>query len=216
MKRNLPRILAILLLAGPAYAPLHAGGNVLLYPFARLFGSLPESELVKCREAFAEFKATLGTRPIRVAPVLWVDGPKHIWKRPVADALVREMRPHTTAPVREAPGKPDVPPAEFRRNQLRYLWERGAQYAAWRRAAPPSDDYLLCAEVWGHGGKVGAIQVYVLDGKGQIAYCRLFNSHHFGPNLPLQPDEPLRLIAEKLFEDLQKKPEQVFPPYGVG
>jgi len=209
-------IVVFAFLAGLASPALRADGNVLLYPFARMFGSPPESELAKCRTAFAEFQAAQGTRPIVIAPVLWVDGPRNVWRRPVAEALAREMRPHTQGVVRVEPGKPEVPPAEFGHNQLRYLWERGAQYAAWRRAAPPIDAYVLCAEVWGHHGKVAAIQVYVFDPKGQIAYCRLYNSHHLGPNLPLQVDDPVRVIVRHLFEDLQKQPEEVFPPYGVG
>lgn len=116
---------------------------------------------------------------------------------------------------RVQPGKPDVPAPQFGHNQLRYMWERGAQYATWRHAQPSSGDYWLGAEVWGHGGKVDAIQVYVLDATGQIAYCRLFNSHHFG-DLPMETAEVLDLIARTLAEDLKKKPEQIFPPYGVG
>ncbi|HND60162.1 MAG TPA: hypothetical protein PLB90_01700 [Opitutaceae bacterium] len=216
MKKSTLRILTVLLVAGLAAPFLHAGANVLLYPFARMFGAPSEAELAKCRVAYAEFRATLGTRPIRVAPVLWKDGPKGTWSRPIAEALARELRASTSAPVMVEPGKPDVPAPDFGHNQLKYLWARGAEYAAWRRAAPPLDGYMLCAEVWGHHGKVGAIQVYVFDAKGQIAYCRLYNSHQFGDNLPLEPDEPLRLIVRHLFEDLQKKPEEAFPPYGVG
>ncbi len=188
----------------------------MLYPFARMFGSPPESELAKCREAFAQFQATLGKNPVGVAPVLWVSGTQRTWRLPVAVALADELRSLTSAPFAAEQGKPDVPPPEFRHNQLRYLWERGAQYAAWRYGAPTSGSYTLCVEVWGHDGKVGAIQVYVLNSAGQIAYRRLYNSHHFGPNLPLEIDATIRLIGRGLLEDLKKRPEQVFPPYGVG
>jgi hypothetical protein len=204
------------LVAGLATPSLPAGGEELLYPFARMFGSPPESELAKCRAAFAQFKDTLGKDPIDVAPVLWVSRTQHAWRLPVAMALADELRPITSAPVAAQRGKPEVPPLAFGHNQLRYLWERGAQYSAWRRAAPTSGSYTLCAEVWGHGDKVAAIQVYVLNATGQIAYCRLYNSHHFGPDLPLQVPAVVRLIVHGLIEDLKKRPEEVFPPYGVG
>lgn len=216
MIKSTLRLLAVLLAAGLATPPIHAGGNVLLYPFARLFGSPPEAELAKCRAAFAQLQAARATCTITVAPVLWVDGSQRTWRRDAAEAIVRELRAQSPGDFRFAPGKPEVPAAEFRRNQMRYLWERAAQYSAWRHAVAPTDAYVLCAEVWGHGGKVGAIQVYLLDPTGQIAYCSLANSHQFGPNLPLQLEDPVRVLVRHLIEDLQKKPEQVFPPYGVG
>ena len=134
MKKSTLRILTVLLVAGLAAPFLHAGANVLLYPFARMFGAPSEAELAKCRVAYAEFRATLGTRPIRVAPVLWKDGPKGTWSRPIAEALARELRASTSAPVMVEPGKPDVPAPDFGHNQLKYLWARGAEYAAWRRS----------------------------------------------------------------------------------
>ena len=87
---------------------------------------------------------------------------------------------------------------------------RAAQYSGWVKAAPPAGDYVCCAEVWGHDGKVGAIHVFIFDPSGQVAYCRLFNSHHFGDNLPWRATTPSGRYVKSLFEDLQRDPKTLF------
>jgi hypothetical protein len=216
MKTTISRILAAFVLGGVMLPPLKAGNEIFLYPLARAFGSPSESELAKCRQAFSRLQSGLGTSRVAVTPVLFVDGGRREWRPDLAEAIIREAGTHTTAKLAVAAPAPVVAPAALGRNQLRYTWERAAAYAEWVKAAHPAADYIWFVEIWGHDGKVGAIQVYVLDARGQVAYCRLFNSHQFGPNLPLPGDEPVRLLVRRLFEDLQKDPNKIFPPYGVG
>jgi hypothetical protein len=217
MKTASTRILAALVLGVVALPPLRAGNEILLYPLARAFGSPPESELVKCRQAFQQLQSHLGESRVAVQPVLSIDGKGGTWRRKLAVALAREAGPQTTAELTvPRTGAPAVEPTELGHNQLRYLWERAAVYSAWVKADHPAADYIWIAEIWGHDGKVGAIHFFVLDARGQIAYCRLYNSHQFGPDLPLEGDAAIQLLVRRFFEDLTKAPEKVFPPYGVG
>jgi hypothetical protein len=216
MKASMPILLWALVLGGTMPPTLHAGNEIFLYPLARAFGAPREAELVRCRTAFQGLQSRLAASRVLVAPVLFVDGPRREWRKDLAEAMVQEMQARVGASFEVVGAAPDVAPARFRRNQLRYLWERGAQYAGWVKAAPPAGDYVWCAEIWGHGGKVAAIQVYILDPAGQVAYCRLFNSHHFGNQLPLEGDDAVRLVVNALVRDLQRDPKALFPPYGVG
>jgi hypothetical protein len=217
MKTNLSRILAALLFGGVMLPSLQAGNEVLLYPLARMFGSPSEAELVKCRLAFQQLQAHLSESRVAVQPVLFIDETRRVWRRNLAVALAREAGPRTTAELTvPRGGAPAVAPTELGHNQLRYLGERAAVYSDWVRADHPAADYVWIAEIWGHGGKVGAIHFFILDASGQIAYCRLYNSHQFGPDLPLEGDAAVRLLVQRFFEDLLKAPEKVFPPYGVG
>lgn len=215
MKTKITRILAVLVLGGVMLPPLKAG-NVLLYPLARAFGSPSEAELARCRQAFQQLQSGLGTSRVAVAPVFFADGGRRQWRPDLAAAIIREAGAHTSARLEVTAAVPEVAPAVLGHNQLRYLWERAAVYADWVKAAHPAGDYVWLAEIWGHDGQVGAIHVYVFDARGQLAYCRLFNSHQFGPALPLAGEEPVRLLVRCLFEDLQKDAEKIFPRYGVG
>ena len=195
--------------------PLQAGGEIFLYPLARAFGSPSEAELARCRQAFRQFQSNIGTSRVAVAPVFFVDGSRHEWRPDLAEAVIREAGVLTAARFEVLASAPVVAPTELGHNQLRYLWKRATVYSDWVKAAHPAGDFVWVVEIWGHDGKVGAIHAYVFDTSGQIAYCRLFNSHQFGPNLPIG-DEPIRLLVRRLFEDLKKDPEKIFPPYGVG
>lgn len=202
---------------------LEAGTEILLYPLARAFGGPREAELVKCREGFRHFQADFATRPITVLPVLTrpdysaVDR-QSAWSPEMAAALAsaihRAAREGMDPTLRLETDVPAVPPTKFGHNQLRYLWARGAGYSSHVQTAHPAGYYFLFTEIYAFNENVSGIQIYVIDGRGQIVYCRLFNSHHFGDHLPFHG--AFRLIARHLFEDLGKEAEQVFPPYGVG
>jgi len=181
-----------------------------------MFGSPAESDLALCRVAFVQLKDHLGTSRVRIEPVHFADGPTRQWRYDWAESLAREARLHSTAKFELAPIAPGVVPTHFGRNQMSYLWERGAVYSNWLKASPPGADYVWCVEIFARDGHVGAIQVYVFDAKGQVAYCRLFNSHHFGANLSAEGDEAIRLVVKSLFENLLLDPEKLFPPYGIG
>jgi hypothetical protein len=213
----------LLVAGGLMLGTLEAGSEVLLYPLARAFGGPRESELVKCREGLRHFQADFATRPITVLPVL--SRPDYspadqraAWSRDMAAALAaaihRMARPGMDPTLRLEAVAPAVPATKYGRNQMRYLWSRGAGYAKHVQSARPPGDFFMFTEIYAPGEHVSRIQVYIVDGSGQLVYCRLFNSHHFGDHLPL--DGAYRLIARHLFEDLGKQPEEVFPPYGVG
>lgn len=216
MKILLGRMLALISLGGLLLSPLQAGSNILLYPLARAFGSPSEAELAKCRQAFQRLQARLETSHVTVQPVLLADGGRRTWRRNLAEAVVREAGTLTQARLNLADTAPEVAPARLGHNQLRYTWERAAEYSRWVQAAHPTGDYVWFIEIWSARGKVGAIQVYLLEADGQVAYCRLFNSHQFGPDLALVGEAAIRLAVQRFFQDLPKDPRAVFPPYGVG
>lgn len=211
------RILITTLSAGFGLAsPLTAGPAILMYPLARAFGSPSESELAKCRQAFEQMQTRLGTSRVVVQPVMFVDGPQRDWRRDLAESIIQQAGTRTGAKLEVSSSAPTAAPAKLGHNQMRYLWERAAAYGRWVKEAHPAGDYFLVSEVWGRDGQVAAIHVFVFDATGQIAYCRLFNSHQFGPKLPLAGDEPIKLFVNQLFKDLPRDPKQIFPPYGVG
>ena len=216
MKTSLRTLCFCLMLGGGLLPSAQAGMEILLYPFARAFGSPPEKQLADCREAFQRLQAQLSTGTLEIQPVFFVASGQRGWRRDLAQHLAGEVGPRTSAHLRIAEGRPAVPPPQFRRNQLRYAWERAAEYAAAQKAAPPAEGFSLYTEIWGQEGKVYAIHVYVFDARGQLAYLRFFNSHQFGPNLPQQSERPIQLLVQRLFADLLKDPEKIFPRYGVG
>jgi len=216
MKTTLAKFLAALALGSAMLSSLKAGTEILLYPLARAFGSPSESELVKCRQAFRHLQSGLATSRVTLLPVFLVEDGRQEWRPDLAEAIIREAGTRTTAKFEVVTAAPPVAPAQIGHNQLRYLWARAEVYSAWVKSTPVAGDYTWVAEIWGHGNKVGAIQVYLLDAHGQVAYCRLYNSHQFGPDLPLQGDAAIKLFVRQLFENLRKDPEMIFPPYGVG
>ncbi len=216
-------IFRLVLIATLTVGALRAGTEMLLYPLARAFGGPRESELVKCREGFRHFQADFTTRPITVLPVLSRPDYSSVDQRSawsperaaaLAAAIHRAARPGMDPTLRLEATEPGVPASDFGHNQMRYLWSRGARYSAHIQTVRPTGDYFLFTEIFAFGEYVSGIQVYVLSESGQIVYCRLFNSHHFGDHLPV--NGAYRLIARRMFDDLGKQPEEIFPPYGIG
>lgn len=219
------RPLGMLALAATLFSPLHAGAEVLFYPFARAFGGPAESELKQCRVAFAKLQSDFATSRVLVQPVLVRPGATSLederaWRPGMAQNLVNAIRReggmNYGLGLKVQPAVASVGATEFKHNQLRYLWSRAGEYAKSLKAAKPAGDYLMFVEIFGGRDHVGAIQVYLFDASGQLAYCRLFNSHQFGNDLSVGTGAALTFIAQRLLEDLRKTPEMVFPPYGVG
>lgn len=196
----------------------------IMAPLARAFGVPPEAELAKCREGFRRFQAEAPMAEMRLLPVFRFDREEARteagWTLPLAGQFMRRW---------EAMGLPDmildldrsklvqrVAPPNFGHNQLRYLWERGAQYAQVLREAKLDTDYVWAIEVWAGRGKVGALQVYIFSADGQIVYLRLFNSHQFGENLPFAGEAWMDFLITRLRQDLVRPPEEIFPRDGVG
>ncbi len=213
-------ILAVLLLLLPSSALPAEAGNLLLYPFARMFGSPSESELAKCRQAFRQWQARPPSCLVCVQPVLWVTphrgGPTRSYRLDRANALVTRLEKLDRVRLVLALDPPTVAPDPFERNQLRYTWKRAATYAKYTAQLHPAESYVLFTEVWGAGANVAAIQIYLVDASGQIVYCRLFNSHQFGPNLHLKGPTWLDFLVPVLLRDMEREPEELFPKYGVG
>lgn len=213
-------LLVGLLLLLPASARPEEAGSILLYPFARMFGSPSESELAKCRQAFQQWQARGSSCQVCVEPVLWVTphraGPAHSYRVDQANALLSRLEKLDRVKLVLALDPPKVAPDQLGRNQLRYTWKRAATYAEYTARLHPAESYVLFTEVWGAGANVAAIQIYLVDASGQIVYCRLFNSHHFGPNLPLKGPAWLDFLMPVLLRDMKRAPEALFPKYGVG
>lgn len=195
---------------------VRAGMEIFLYPFARASGGPSESELVRCREAFQQLQADLETSRVVVMPVLFADAGRYEWRKDLAEVELRELAAQTSAKIEVSTSEPNVAmPSRFH-NQLRYLWKRSTAYGSWIKATPAAGDYVLVTEIFGGGGTVSAIQVYLFDSSGQIAFCRLLNSHQFGQNLPLNGEDAVKLIVNTFFENLKWDAKKLFPPYGVG
>jgi len=193
-----------------------ANCKLAMAPLAHAFGAPPESELAKCRTAFRQLQGGLEKATVEIAPVLTVDERGAVWRRPLGAGLQREVATRTKAKLTLPTRRPTVAATPLGHNQLRYLWTRAADYTQALQAARAEADYVLQAEIFAHDGKVTALHVFVFTADGQVAYCRLFNSHHFGADFRADGDEPLRLIVRHLFEDLHRDAEEVFPPHGVG
>src|ERR1017187_1298910 len=209
-------LLTVCLSGGFGLTPAQAGTEMLLYPVARAFGSPSESELALCRVAFKQLQTDLCKSRVVVMPVLFADAGRCQWRNDLAAVEMRELAARTSAKIEVTTVEPKVASPPRFHNQLRYLTKRSAVYRDWIKAAHPSGDYVLFTEIFGGGGKVGAIQIYLFDSSGQIAYCRLLNSHQFGPNLSLAGADAVKLIVNTFFDNLKWDAKKLFPPYGVG
>ncbi len=99
---------------------------------------------------------------------------------------------------------------------MRYSWTRAGQYSQYTSRSHPDTDYVLFTEIWVSGGKVAAMEIFLVNAAGQVAYLRLFNSHHFGNELSAEGDGATEFLVRQLLQDLERDPKQLFPKYGVG
>ena len=167
-----------------------AGTEILFYPFARMFGSPPESELVRCRAAFSLMQTNFAKSRVTVMPVLFADADADSkngqWRGDLAAAVVGEMSVKSTAKIGVSATEPKVAMPKPFKNQLRYTTKRSAAYDAWVKAAHPPGDYVFVAEIFGGGGIVYAIQIYVF---------------RFIGTARLQPAAQLAPVRESSFPD---------------
>lgn len=211
----------MLLLSAPAQA---SAPRWIMAPLARAFGVPPEAELAKCREAFRRFQTEAPLAEMRLLPVFRIDneegGGERGWSLPLAVAFSQRWDTMGLADLvldlDRSKLVERVPPPKMGHNQLRYLWERGAQYAQVLREAKPDTDYAWAIEVWAVRGKVTALQIYIFAADGQIVYLRAYNSHQFGQNLPYAGEAWMDFLITRLRQDLVRPPEEIFPRDGVG
>lgn len=212
-------MLLALLLAVPAQA---SGPRWLMAPLARFFGVPPEAELAKCREAFRRYQAQPPGTPADLWPVLRLasdeTGRHRDWSAELARSFAARLETvgATGLRLQVVTETPAVPAAKMGRNQLSYTWARGGQYAAVVSERKASADFVWIVEVWASQGKVSALQIYLLESSGQIAYLRAYNSHQFGKNLPLAGEAWMDFLFTRLRQDLGRAPEEIFPRDGVG
>jgi len=190
--------------------------RLAMSPLARSFGSPSEHELARCRVALQRLQQTAPALTLEVAPVMFVCARQVVWRRDLAETLSEHARAQKIATVAVARQAPAVKWRSMPHNQLRYLWARAHDYARWISTRPPHAQYMLCTEVWTHNGQVVGIHVFVYEAGGQLAYCRLFNSHHFGHHLTAEGSAAVDLAWNRFLADLRREPEKVFPPFGVG
>ncbi len=209
-------LLTIGLLGGFGQTSAWAGTEIFIYPAARAFGGPSESELARCRAAFKQLQAGLAKSRVVVMPVLFADAGRCQWRNDLAAAEMRELATRTPAKIEVSLAEPKVAAPPHFHNQLRYFWKRSTVYRDWIKTAQPGGDYVLVTEIFGGGGEVGAIQIYLFDSSGQVAYGRLLNSQQFGPRLPLAGEGAVKLIVNTFFDNLKWDAKKLFPPYGVG
>lgn len=216
MTSRIYRVMAIVVLGGFLHASAHAGPEMLLYPLARMFGSPPEKELAKCRQALQQLQNQLKSSKVAVLPVYWVHEGHAEWRPEMSQAVVQYSAGRTSAQFEALPTQPGVAHTPLGHNQARYFWERAAAYSAWVRAHPQKSDYVWISEIWSQADTVQAIHVYVIDTQGQIAFTSLMNSHHFGSNLHVNDGAAVERVAKRFFEGMKSDPKTIYPPYGVG
>lgn len=212
-----------MLLALPLAVPAQASGpRWLMAPLARFFGVPPEAELAKCREAFRRYQAQPPGTPADLWPVLRLasdeSGRHREWSVDLARSFAARLETvgATGLRLQVVAEPPAAPAAKMGRNQLSYTWARGGQYAAVVRERKTSADFVWIVEVWAAQGKVSALQIFLLEADGQVAYLRAYNSHQFGKNLPLESEAWMDFLISHLRRDLARPPEEIFPPDGVG
>jgi hypothetical protein len=154
--------------------------------------------------------------------VMYAPGHDRYWRSDLAQslawALTQESGARTKLRFEAASRPPEVSfPQKMYHNQLRYLWDRSRDYARCVKAAAPGADYVCFVEIFvGPQGKVAAIQVYVFESQGQLAYIRLYNNSQFGNDLSLEGNAAIQFVTGSLLDIKYLAPEQAFPPYGIG
>lgn len=209
-------LLTVCMAGGFGLTSAQAGTEILFYPLARAFGGSSEKELVRCRAAFTQMQTNFDKSRVVVMPVLFADAENGQWRGDLAAAEMRDMSAQTTAKIEVSATGPKVAMPKPFHNQLRYLTKRSAVYGSWVKAAHPPGDYVFISEIFGDKGIVYAIQIYMFDSSGQLAYSRLLNSHQFGPNLSLTGEDAVKRIVNTFLKNLKDDVKKVFPPYGVG
>jgi hypothetical protein len=213
-------LLGVCMAGGFGLTSAHAGTEILFYPLARAFGSPSEHELVRCRAAFKQMQTNFDKSRVVVVPVLFADADTDAkngqWRSDLAAAEMRDIAVQTTAKIEVSATGPKVALPKPFHNQLGYLTKRSSVYGSWVKATHPPGDYVFVSEIFGCKGIVYAIQIYVFDSSGQLAYSRLLNSHQFGPKLSLTGEDAVKRIVNTFLKNLKDDVKKVFPPYGVG
>jgi hypothetical protein len=134
-----------------------------------------------------------------------------------AEQTVEHLRAQGFSAARAVTAVPQIRSTALGANQLRYVWTRAHAYGAWVQSDRPEGEYHLFLEILAppSGGILG-VHCYILDGRGQVAYRRLMNSHHFGSQPPRDPEAACGLILQVFMKDLERPADSIFPPYGVG
>ncbi len=196
--------------------PLQQGCAPLLYPVAQAFGSPSEGELSRRRLAFDRLKARKESARILIHPLVDPLGLTQVAPN-TAELLVELLRAEGWASAAAARTPPRIPSKALGRNQLRYVQDRAEAYTLWAQSMPPDCDFFVVVEAFPVGeGRLGGVHCYVLEASGQVAYTRLFNSHHFGPEAAWNRNAACQMAVRALVRDLQRPALEVHPPYGIG
>ena len=197
--------------------PVQQGCRPMMYPFARAFGSPSEGELAKCREAFDRLKSGRATVRVLAHPATDPVGMRREPYAGTAEQMAGQLQENGWGNGAAAASAPAVEATPLLRNQLRYVWTRALLYGTWVKTARPEGDFFMFVEVLSPpSGTVIGVHGYVVDASGQVAYTRLLNSHHFGDHPPKDPEAACRMILKVFLRDLERRAEEIFPPYGVG
>lgn len=210
MQRRALLVLLPLLLSTWACKPM-------LYPLALAFGGPSEGELKLRRVAFDHLKATKATARILVYPLVDPRRAENPYALATAVTAAALAKGEGLAGAVAATAFHAVPPSALGGNQMKYTQGRAKAYAAWTAAQRLDTDFVMFLEAMtDSAGRVGGIQLYVVEASGQVAYVRLYNSHHFNGTPPHGADNVCGVMLRNLKFDLMRQATELHPPYGVG
>ena len=191
---------------------------MMMYPLARSFGGMKQSEIKTNRAAFVVLQKEGLEKEAVVFPALVIDLGQPSWDAAAGQRLVEILSAEHGLKATPAGQEPGVPYTPMPANQLRYHNERAGAYAAWVRLQPKPAEYSWFMEIFMdvEGGQIHAMHLYVVDAAGNIPFCQLTNSHHYGPQPPATVEEGIQFLVRRFFKELEEPAEEAWPAYGVG
>jgi len=198
--------------------------QLLLYPLARAGGGPKESELKVFRENFSRMQRDLPSSKLVVYPSCLINFEKHEWKPETPERMIALFRDKHGIEAYAVKTNPDVTFLPVGRNQMRFMWDRARAYAAWVRDAHqvPEAEYAMFTDFIcppdSNCIRVGGVQVYIMDSRGNLCYTTLINSHHeiYQKIQPDSLDDCCNMAVKRFFLSLKQDVMEVFPLYGVG
>jgi hypothetical protein len=197
---------------------LLSGCKIALYPLARAFGGMSESELASCRTHLRKMQGSLPKAKLTVHPpsVTTQDGGH--WEANATARLVEALKARGFEDVVADDSLPAVPVQVPGHNQLRFETRRAHAYSAWAQGAMLGPGWHLFADFVVIGDHLVGINTFVTDSDGHLALVWKGNSHSDGwkGSQPGSIEPGYEMLADVVLWSLKANPERLYPPYGVG
>ena len=207
-----------LVICAVALLGLLSGCKIALYPLARAFGGMSESELASCRARLREMQGSLPKAKLTVHPpsVITADGGH--WEPNATGRVVEALKARGFEDVVADDSLPAVPVQVPGHNQLRFETRRAHAYSAWAQGAMLGPGWHLFADFVVIGDRLVGINTFVTDSDGHLALVWKGNSHSDGwkGSQPGAIEPGYEMAAEAVLRSLKASPERLYPPYGVG